>query len=272
MKQWLIFTDLDGSLLDHNSYSHRPADALLKQLNKDHVPVILSTSKTRAEVVNLRKELKNHHPFIVENGAAAFIPLGYFPAMPEECTEKDGYWVYEFSKPRQHWLDLLERSKITFSHHFSHFAAMKERVIADVTGLTLTKAKLANKREYSEPIYWLGVDAKKKEFIDYLERQGANLLQGGRFLHLSGDCNKGKALQWMVRQFIHFSIPCDLAILAIGDSGNDVAMLEAADVALIIKSPAHASPKLKRTENHIISDDYGPKGWANGVKKIIYGQ
>lgn len=271
MKKWLIFTDLDGSLLDHDNYSHRPANALLKQLKKDNIPVIFSTSKTRAEVLNLRKELKNHHPFIIENGAAVLIPFGYFPAMPEGCTEHEGYWVYSFSQPRQHWLDLLHLAKTIFTHQFSHFSAMKEKAIADVTGLTLAKAKLANKREYSEPILWLGGDSSKKEFVYWLQQQGGNLLQGGRFLHLSDDCNKGKALRWLAEQYHHFSVPCDLNLLAIGDSKNDVAMLEEADVAYIIRSPAHPPPELKRTTGCMVSEHYGPKGWVNGVKKIIYG-
>jgi mannosyl-3-phosphoglycerate phosphatase len=270
MKQWLIFTDLDGSLLDHNNYSHRSADALLKQLNNDHVPVIFTTSKTRAEVLKLRAELNNHHPFIIENGAAICIPTDYFPAMPEGCIEDKGYWIYELSKPRQHWLDLLQRATTIFKHHFSHFSEMKEKAISEVTGLTLAKAKLANKREYSEPIYWLGADSRKAEFINWLQQQGGSLLQGGRFLHLSGPCNKGLALTWMMEQFRIFSVPCDLSLLAIGDSDNDIDMLEIADVALIIRSPAHSPPKLKRTTGYMISDKFGPKGWANGVKKIIY--
>ena len=269
MKQWVIFTDLDGSLLDHNNYSHRPADKLLKKLNSDHIPVIFSSSKTRAEIISLRKELKNHHPFIIENGAAVFIPYGYFPAMPEGCIEVEGYWVYEFSNPRQHWLSLLSKAKRKFPHHFSYFFEMKEQAIAEVTGLTKAKSKLANKREYSEPIYWLGHEEPKNAFIAYLQQEGGHVLQGGRFLHLSGDGDKGIALTWLMEQIKLFSVPCDLKVLAIGDSGNDVAMLEVADAALIIRSPAHSPPKLKRTTDYVISDHYGPKGWAHGVNKII---
>jgi predicted mannosyl-3-phosphoglycerate phosphatase (HAD superfamily) len=147
---------------------------------------------------------------------------------------------------------------------------MKEKAIAEVTGLTLTKAKLANKREYSEPILWLGATTRKNEFIYWLERQGGSLLQGGRFLHLSDHCNKGRALTWLMEQFRDFLIPCELSLLAIGDSENDAAMLEVTDVALIIRSPVHAPPQLKRTTGLMISDDFGPKGWAKSVKKIVY--
>lgn len=85
INEWLIFSDLDGSLLDNDSYSHAAADALLAKLDQDEIPVILTTSKTRAEVEALRVELNNRHPFITENGAAVYIPQGYFSTKPEGC-------------------------------------------------------------------------------------------------------------------------------------------------------------------------------------------
>ena len=37
---------------------------------------------TRSEIEQLRTELDHREPFIAENGAAVFIPQGYFPAQP----------------------------------------------------------------------------------------------------------------------------------------------------------------------------------------------
>ena len=103
-QQWLIFSDLDGSLLDHDNYCHKAADELLLELERDQVPVVLTTSKTGAEVISIREELNNCYPFIVENGAAIFIPHDYFLEKPIDCLEIDDYWVYSFSQSRSHWL------------------------------------------------------------------------------------------------------------------------------------------------------------------------
>ncbi|MEM1155897.1 MAG: mannosyl-3-phosphoglycerate phosphatase, partial [Pseudomonadota bacterium] len=54
--------------------------------------------------------------------------------------------------------------------------------------------------------------------------------------------------------------------LAVGDSGNDIAMLEAAGTALLVRSPAHAFPTLNRVDKVIHSHHYGPAGWAEGVE------
>ena len=266
---WLIFTDLDGSLLDHDSYSHKAADGLLLELEQSGTPVILTTSKTRAEVISLRAELNNQHPFIVENGAAIFIPEGYFSEKPEGCAEVDGFWVQSFSHSRVHWLELLEEAKLLFPESFSHFAAMKEEIISEVTGLELSQAVLANQREYGEPISWLGIDSAKELFVQWLEEKGGHVLQGGRFLHLGGLCDKGKALTWLSKEYNKQSKFKDCKSIAIGDSFNDVAMLEKADLALIIRSPVHSPPKLKRVRGFFVSDEFGPTGWNSGLRKIL---
>src|SRR4029434_2576627 len=74
----LVITDLDGTLLDHETYSWEAAHAAVDQLRRRDIPLILCTSKTRAETEDWRKELGNEHPFIVENGGALLIPVGYF--------------------------------------------------------------------------------------------------------------------------------------------------------------------------------------------------
>ena len=270
MKQWLIFTDLDGSLLDHDNYSYKAAEKVLSKLKADHIPVIFTTSKTRSETLALRKEMKNQHPFIIENGAAVLVPSDYFPEMPKGCYEKQGYWVFEFSQDRQHWLKLLRGLEKKYSQKFCHFAAMTDTEISKLTGLSVKQAEQANDREYSEPIKWLGEEAEKQAFINELEKLGGNLLQGGRFLNLSGNHSKGKALSWLVQQYLTYSIPCDLHTLALGDSENDISMLEAASKACVIRSPVHKPPGLNRNAGYFISEHFGPKGWAQGIEKIIY--
>ena len=165
----------------------------------------------------------------------------------------------------QYWIT----QKKIFPYSFSHFAAMKEEVISQVTGLSLQQALQANTREYGEPISWLGVESAKQVFIQWLEEQGGHVLQGGRFLHLSGFCDKGKALVWLTEEYKKACASPVLKTIAVGDSDNDVAMLEAADLALIIRSPVHAPPKLKRVRGFFTSDEFGPVGWNSGLRKIL---
>ena len=74
----IIFTDLDGTLLDDASKSHTPAVPAIRLVEERGIPLIFCSSKTRAEIEYYREKIGNRHPFIVENGGAIFIPEGYF--------------------------------------------------------------------------------------------------------------------------------------------------------------------------------------------------
>src|SRR5512135_2792694 len=80
MKKIVIFTDLDGTLLDEVNYSWSEAQPALNLIKSGATPLILCSSKTRAELEAYRVQLDNHHPFIAENGGGIFIPRGYFSA------------------------------------------------------------------------------------------------------------------------------------------------------------------------------------------------
>ena len=77
--QVVVFSDLDGTLLQKGNYSFREAEPALQYLRSEGIPLVLCTSKTFAEVVWYRVRFGNEHPFVVETGGAIYIPKRYFP-------------------------------------------------------------------------------------------------------------------------------------------------------------------------------------------------
>lgn len=261
----LVFSDLDGSLLDHHDYSFEAALPAVEALRERGVPLILCSSKTRAEIEPLRAQLGNRDPFIVENGAAVFVPGGSPGLTPPDCTADGDGWVHEFAPPRQRWLAELERFKSEFKGQFTHFAAMGLDGVMAATGLGREAAARAMDRNYSEPVLWRGSDECRADFVAALTAAGATVLQGGRFLSVAGDCDKGLALRWLRDCYQRDNPARDVHDLAIGDSANDSAMLESARHALVIRSPVHGFPPLQRQSATRYSQDFGPTGWAQGV-------
>ncbi|MDG1311789.1 MAG: HAD-IIB family hydrolase [Porticoccaceae bacterium] len=263
----LIFTDLDGSLLDHHTYSFAPAANYLDRLESQGIPVIPITSKTRAEVLVLRKIINNLHPFIIENGSAICIPKDYFTQYPEPATEFEDYWIISNTEPRSRWIGILNQIGKPFADEYQTFSSICAdqgiEGLALLTGLTLEQATLAQQREYSEPINWLGSESRKADFIQKLTDAGAHLLQGGRFLSMGGNTDKGRALLQL--QALYQAQYGQFQSIAIGDSNNDISMLEAADSALVIRSSNHDMPQLKRTKNLYQSNATGPNGWVEGI-------
>jgi len=266
----LIFTDLDGTLLDHYSYQTCAAESTIAQLKSKNIPIIPNTSKTRDELFLIRDKLALNGPFIIENGAAVYIPVNYFKRQPQGTERQDGFWVKSFCQKQDYWLSLLNSEANDFSADFRGFSQMSAQKLADLTGLSLADAVLAKQRQYGEPVDWLGEQQSKHDFIKHMHLLGANVLEGGRFLHISGNCDKGQAQSWLAQQYKINEPEQVFTTISLGDSHNDVAMLEAADIAVLVRSPAHSFPVLQKETDIYASSQYGPAGWAECLQKIIF--
>jgi mannosyl-3-phosphoglycerate phosphatase family protein len=273
--QYIVVTDLDGTLLDHDNYSFDAAKPALAQLAQQHIPVIINSSKTAAEIKVLRHALKNTHPFISENGSAISIPEHYDYSLSNKNT--NNIQASNLSSesiilgtPRSDILKTIENICLDFPFQFTQYHRCNINDIVRLTGLSADEAKLSSQRDYSEPLQWLGSDAEKADFITRIEQRGLHILQGGRFMHVMGLTDKGQANERLYDLYSeHNSTP--IKSIALGDSHNDIAMLQAADIAVVVRSPHNALPEFHHP-NKIISQHYGPDGWNESIQQIIFNE
>ncbi len=260
----VVVTDLDGTLLDHHTYSFQPALPALRALNSRQIPVILNSSKTRAEIQNLRTALANSHPFIVENGAATFWPTGYFG----QDSSAEGLQCYSEAMPREKILQVLDLMRHEFGYRFEGFSDWTVEQIAEITGLDPNSARLAARREYTEPLLWRDSLEKRAEFLEDLQKRGLQGLQGGRFLSISGRYDKSSSLAYLRQQYQALT-GTTCTIIALGDSPNDIAMLDHADIAVVIASPKSDQIVLTRPGQIIRTRLPGPEGWNAAIQEIL---
>lgn len=93
----IIFTDLDGTLLDEE-YSWDKAKPALDLIKKLQIPLVICSSKTRNEIEEYRHPFGVNDPFISENGGAVFIPKDYFP-FKFTYDKGDSYFIIELGAP-----------------------------------------------------------------------------------------------------------------------------------------------------------------------------
>ena len=74
---FLIFSDLDDTLLEHDSYRWEKAGPALGYCINSNIPVILVSSKTRVEIQAIHRAMGLDFPFVSENGGGIFFPLKY---------------------------------------------------------------------------------------------------------------------------------------------------------------------------------------------------
>src|SRR5215831_9783180 len=147
----LVLSDLDGTLLDHTTYAFDAARAALERLRDARVPLVLCTSKTRAEVEPIRAALGNAHPFIVENGGGVYVPTDYFPFEIEGTERRGDCIVIPLGDPYAELTRALARASRASGVEVRGFGDMTDDEVAAETGLTLAEARLARQREFDEP-------------------------------------------------------------------------------------------------------------------------
>lgn len=253
----LVITDLDGTLLDHHTYSYAPALPALHQLEALKIPVIFCSSKTSAEIVPLRQKMANNAPYVCENGAAV-------AGLNGNGDASSAVLGVEFPVISA----FLEEVRTQYHFRFTGFADMSDEDVVDCTGLSLAEAALAKKREYSEPLVWLDTVANKDRFFALVKDAGLQALQGGRFLTVAGNTDKGQAVSWL-RNYYQQREGRPVKVIALGDSPNDEAMLNAADIAVIIKSDKSSQIQAEKAAEVIRTEQRGPEGWCAAITSIL---
>jgi mannosyl-3-phosphoglycerate phosphatase len=255
-KDVLIFTDLDGTLLDHDSYRFDEASVMLDYLKTHHIPLILVTSKTKNEVIRLQKLLAIEMPFIVENGAGILIP------------KSGGYETIAMGKDYKTIRQAFERYAQTVP--MRGFFDMRAEEIAVYTDLPLKQAADAKERLFTEPFILEDENALDR-LRKLADRDGLSVVKGGRFYHLitKGQDNAA-AIRYLVKYFEEVSGHA-FKTVALGDSANDLSMLQSVDTPILIPHPDGSY--LPCYIPHLIkAPSPGPGGWNTALKRYFHVQ
>jgi len=266
----IIFTDLDGTLLDLVTYEWDEAKPALDLCKRRQVPVILVSSKTRAEMNALRKELGLTFPFISENGGGIYFPKeGNMEPPPEALLDED-LWTWSLGIAYTHLIRALREIREEFQLTIRGFSDMTPEEIAALTGLEMEKSRLAAMREYDEPFFLLQEDNRTAERLRQAAVQrGLRISRGGRFYHLQGALDKGDAVERLTALYkVRYS---DVKTLGLGDSPNDFPLLRKVDHPVLLAAPGRFPEVETKLPGLKIMEHPGPRGWNEAVLELLLG-
>ncbi len=250
---WIIFTDLDGTLLD-DAYDIENACLTLDEVTGWGNVCIPVTSKSYLEVVAINRLRARPAPIIFENGAGIAWPHQSGP----EILGKSAAVIREVLKAL--------RSQQGFE--FRGFADMTVAELRGRTGLDKQSAADALRRSASEPLVWQDSEAAFTRFTQALDQDGLKVVLGGRFFCvMDAQCDKATACKYLVSKYSSDSYRPK--VLACGDAPNDIDMLASGDVALVFPQreggwlEVPAGPRIHRVSTP------GHLAWLSSVKHAV---
>ena len=265
----IIFTDLDGTMLDPETYSYQKALAAVELLKAYGVPIIFCSAKTRAEQQVYRRELGIFHPFIVEGGAAIFIPKGYFPFQFHHDRVRDDFLSIELAMPYRRTRQLLDKIKKENRFAFRGFGDMSVVEVAKETGLSMQFARLAKQREYSEAIRLDCAALDVSKVLSKFEEAGLSWTYGGRLYHVMLGEDKGMAVE--ILSALYRRMWGEIITIGLGDSSNDLPMLSRVNIPILVQKRGNCWESLDLPRLRKVAG-VGPEGWSKAIVEVFKSQ
>ncbi|WP_221029373.1 HAD-IIB family hydrolase [Actomonas aquatica] len=268
---WLVFTDLDGTLLEWSSYSPKIARPGLLRLRERGVPVVFCSSKTATEQRALRQELGIRAiPAIVENGAAIIVPesTGLPTAGWEPAPGEPGRRALALGLPVAEIQTRLDRVRARTGQALRGYRDISDADLAELTGLSVESAARARQRDFSETLVEVLDDETWAQLDAEFAREGLECRHGGRFHTVTGaGTDKGRAVRQVIELY-ESAYGRSVQSVGLGDSANDKPLLEAVDHAFLLALENGSWADLATDGLHRVGGR-GPYGWVEVVDGLL---
>lgn len=265
--QKVIFTDIDGTLLDSYFPDLNKAKKLVEKTLLNGIHLILCSSKTELEQDLIRSNIHLKEPFIVENGGATIIPLGYFKKSKFNHSKKfQNKYIIETGGSSFKIRSLLKKIRTKHKINFKGTSDLSIAELSKITKLSEDYAKRMIKRKYSETI--VQIDSKDMAyFVTNLEELGLKVIPGGQYFDITLGNDKGTAAKILMEIF-RKEYENDVIFFGIGDSKNDESMLSLMNHSILVQKP-DASWQNLRIDNLQKVKGIGTRGWEVALEIIL---
>ncbi len=249
-----VLTDLDGTLLEPDGSVRPEPLAMLARLRAAGVRVFAVTSKTAAEIAELRGLLGLDTPAGFENGAGVIFANGTVEVLDEAV-------------PVSRLTPVAAEVRRATSAPLRTLAELSDEEVVSLTGLPPHRIAPLRQRVATLPLV---VEGTWDEILRAAlpEEPRVLLVRGNRFLYMQGRHEKTAVVPRLLAAYGEG----EGAVVACGDAPNDAALLAAADVAVVVPGERGPHPGVLAARPSLIVAAFPHgRGWAEALGRLLDG-
>jgi len=268
--QIVVVTDIDASLLEPGSRFLPDERAALAFLAERGIPLVINSSRSRAEIERLHHTLNIVTPFISEHGSALFLPHQCLPFVPDRARPAVGGHVVEFGRRYYEVVDTLRLVCRELNLEIVSFAELSIDDVARELGVPSAEAQLVKLREYTE-LFRIEdeSEATLSRLFKALRRRGLRCCQRGRHFLVSATPNRAESLRTL--KALWKRAWGEHVMVGLGDSEDDVSWLQFVDVPIFIENGRSGIPArvLRKLPTVRLTERHGRLGWSDAVFEFV---
>jgi mannosyl-3-phosphoglycerate phosphatase len=240
-RRTIVFSDVEA-LLESPACVSEEVERVRGTVIARHVPVVLCSTRTRAELEFVQRRLGICHPFVCENGAAIYVPRGYFDFDLPNARAASGYQVVEFGRPYRDVVRALREHARRLEIDIVGFDDSSVEDVAHDCHVSLQQARLAKLREYGEPFRIVSRRPDQRtRLFRALAASGFGCAAGGRYEHVGAAADEASAIrllcEWYGRAY------GSVATIGLGDPVRDSGLLQAVEVPVLVRREDAEPPR-----------------------------
>jgi mannosyl-3-phosphoglycerate phosphatase len=268
-RQSLLFSDVDGTLLDDGTSLGEVAGGWAALTGR--VEVVLASSRTVDELIDLLDEIGAAADLIAENGACIAVrsaALARALGTTETVTRKGRRWhVACTAAPATAVIAAAARARDRHAATVVLAAELPPEQRLELFGGS-RRAELALSRRCSVLAVPPGLSAASEAWLDMLRQEGFHAVVGGRWLVIWRGSDKGAAAEAYLaaRHQLGTSPPL---VAAIGDAANDAPLLRAVSTRFVVqRRDGDYDPSLLAIPATVPLGRAGHAGWREAVARL----
>lgn len=255
----VLFSDVDGTLLDERGrYAVTP-----RQIREfaSCVELVLTSSRTIPELLEIQRDLDLHGPLIAENGALLSVPPGWrgMRAGIRRRIAGVDLRVVALGERAARLRPVVRRCAARVG-----VRAVEQRDTLPDQGRAIGRTHSILLKENAPPRQWAAFQA-------LLQGRGLDATHSGRWLAITRGADKGAGVRFLLALAARRGAPFAVAA-AVGNAENDVALLAAVERPFVIRNPRQGhDPALASLPRAHLLQAVGIAGWPEALARTLTG-
>jgi predicted mannosyl-3-phosphoglycerate phosphatase (HAD superfamily) len=265
----IIFSGLEHCLNNKRASCELAHDALY-EIGARSIPLVISSSKSLEELIELVQEFPVIPYLIGENGASFAVPMDSMLNKHFSWNHTMGAYNVSYDPDSMsRILAVLEEARSQIGDCFIEFSKINSNHSNRLADLNYNDLKRSLNRDVNEVLIWQGNDYQWWQFVNFIEEKSLRVQNSEFFIQVMDPKHTKKTAMFAFLNLFQKTFPeIPWYSVGFGSLEEDVSMLEHVDYPVVVRRPKLKELWLER-QDYQLTHLFTSEGWNESLFQFL---